>query len=80
MRRFGALLVPLVLAAAACGGGDDEAAPTAPTGATSTTSFTFTGGDVSEGEPIDPQFSCDGENVSPALAWRNRPWAPSSSR
>jgi Raf kinase inhibitor-like YbhB/YbcL family protein len=73
MRRVVALVVPLVLALLACGGGDDEAMPTAPTGATSTTSFTFTGGDVLEGEPIDPRFSCDGENVSPALAWEEPP-------
>lgn len=70
MRRVVALVVPLVVAAAACGGGDDEAEPTE---ATNTSSFTFTGGDVSEGEPIDPRFSCDGENVSPALAWEESP-------
>jgi Raf kinase inhibitor-like YbhB/YbcL family protein len=72
MRRVVALLVPLALAAA-CGGGDDETEATEPTDATSTTSFTFTGGDVAEGEPIDPRFSCDGENVSPALAWEAPP-------
>jgi Raf kinase inhibitor-like YbhB/YbcL family protein len=71
MRRLVAL-VPLALAVAACGGGD-EAEPTVPTGTTSTASFAFTGGDVSEGEPIDPRFSCDGENVSPALQWGTPP-------
>jgi Raf kinase inhibitor-like YbhB/YbcL family protein len=64
-------LALVALALPACGG-DDEAEPVA-TGATSTTSFTFTGGDVSEGEPIDRQFSCDGENVSPALTWEEPP-------
>jgi Raf kinase inhibitor-like YbhB/YbcL family protein len=73
MRRVVALVVPLVLAVAACGGGDEEAEPTEPSEATSTTSFTFTGGDIAEGEPIDPRFSCDGENVSPALAWEVPP-------
>jgi Raf kinase inhibitor-like YbhB/YbcL family protein len=74
VRALAAAIVTVsLLAATACGGGDDEAVPTTPTEATSTTSFTFTGGDVSEGEPIDPRFSCDGENVSPALAWEQPP-------
>ena len=73
MRALAVAIVTASLLAAAGCGGDDEDEPTVPTGATSTGSFTFTGGDVSEGEPIDPRFSCDGENVSPALAWEEPP-------
>jgi Raf kinase inhibitor-like YbhB/YbcL family protein len=69
MRLLVALVVPLVLALAACGGDGEEE----PTEAAGTAVFAFTGGDVSEGEPIDPRFSCDGENVSPALAWEEPP-------
>jgi Raf kinase inhibitor-like YbhB/YbcL family protein len=59
----------LLLAATACGG-DDDSEPTAssfPEPAPS--GFGFSGGDVAEGEPIDPVHTCDGTNVSPALDW-----------
>ena len=70
MRRVVAVVVPLILALAACGGGDDEAATTT---AAAATGLAFTGGDVSEGDPIDPELTCDGANTSPALAWGGVP-------
>ncbi len=60
------------LALSACGG-DYDGEPAATTPVTGAESFAFTGGDVAAGEPIDPRFSCDGENVSPALAWEEPP-------
>ena len=62
-------LAVIVLALAACGG-DDEVEPATVSGAQG---FDFVAGDVADGEPIDPRFSCDGENVSPALAWEKPP-------
>jgi Raf kinase inhibitor-like YbhB/YbcL family protein len=70
MRRVVAVVVPLVLAVAACGGDDDE--PPAITGAPAN-GLAFTGGDVAEGEPIEAEFTCDGSNISPALAWSGVP-------
>ncbi len=68
MRRLlGLALVALALPA--CGGDDDAEPATAP----GAQSFAVTGGDVADGEPIDPRFSCDGDNVSPALAWEEPP-------
>jgi Raf kinase inhibitor-like YbhB/YbcL family protein len=70
MRRVVAVVVPLVLAVAACGGDDDESPTT--TGAAAN-GLAFTGGDVVEGQRIDPEFTCDGANTSPALAWSRVP-------
>ena len=36
-------------------------------------SFTLTSTDVTEGAPIDPRFTVDGENLSPALSWSGFP-------
>jgi Raf kinase inhibitor-like YbhB/YbcL family protein len=66
-----AIVTVSLLAAPACGIGA-ESEPPLPS-STEGESFAFTGGDVSEGEPIDPRFTCDGENVSPALAWEIPP-------
>ena len=35
--------------------------------------FRFSGGDVAEGEPIDPLHTCDGTNITPALSWESVP-------
>lgn len=70
MRRALGLTL-LALALPACGGDDDEPAATPSTSGAET--FAFTGGDVADGEPIDARFSCDGENVSPALQWEEPP-------
>jgi hypothetical protein len=32
-------------------------------------SFTLTSTDIAEGEPLDPRFTVDGDNLSPALSW-----------
>jgi Raf kinase inhibitor-like YbhB/YbcL family protein len=66
-RLLGLALVALALPAC---GGDDQSEPAVAPGAQS---FAFTGGDVAGGEPIDTRFSCDGDNVSPALAWEKPP-------
>jgi Raf kinase inhibitor-like YbhB/YbcL family protein len=36
-------------------------------------SFTLTSTDLTEGAPIDPRLTVDGENLSPALAWSGFP-------
>jgi Raf kinase inhibitor-like YbhB/YbcL family protein len=59
------LAVLLVLASAACSGEDEE--PTEPDVAAP--AFPLTSADIAEGEPIDPRFTCDGDDVAPALAW-----------
>ncbi|MGH3010330.1 MAG: YbhB/YbcL family Raf kinase inhibitor-like protein [Gaiellaceae bacterium] len=69
MRRLVAVVVPLVLAIAACGGDDDEATPTG----TGADGLAFVGGDVGDGQPIDPVHTCDGNNISPALDWVGLP-------
>ncbi len=65
MRRP-ALLVPLlVLAAGGCG--DDSSSP--PAGADAPATIEVTSTAFEEGEPIPPRYTCDGDEVSPPLAW-----------
>jgi len=40
---------------------------------TAPSSITVTSSDLSAGEAIPPRFTCDGENISPALAWHGVP-------
>lgn len=62
----------VALLASACGGDDDEEPAT--TGSQPQVSgFRFSGGDVAEGEPIDPLHTCDGTNTTPALSWESVP-------
>jgi Raf kinase inhibitor-like YbhB/YbcL family protein len=68
--RLPLLGVGLVLLLSACGGAEGESEPETVPGAVT---FTFVAGDVSDGKPIDARFSCDGENVSPALDWEAPP-------
>lgn len=67
MRPLVGVVILLTLASAACGGDDDDAEPIAEDG------LEFTGGDVAEGQPIAVVHTCDGTNVSPALAWKGVP-------
>ena len=60
----------LVLLLAACGGGSDSAQTGGPL---SVEGFEFTGGDIVSGEPIDSRYTCDGDDVSPALTWARAP-------
>lgn len=60
----------VVVAVSACGGDDDEeplvTGPSAP-------GFAFAQSAIAEGEPIDSRYTCDGEDVSPDLAWEGVP-------
>jgi Raf kinase inhibitor-like YbhB/YbcL family protein len=68
--RAAALVVALAAAVAAgCGGDDGEPLETGA----AVPGFAFAESDVADGEPIDSRFTCDGENVSPALAWEGVP-------
>jgi Raf kinase inhibitor-like YbhB/YbcL family protein len=69
MRRVVALVVPLVFAVAGCGGDDDEALPTGVAAA----GFRFAESGVAEGAVVDRRYTCDGEDVSPALVWEGVP-------
>jgi Raf kinase inhibitor-like YbhB/YbcL family protein len=69
MRRVVAMVVPLALAVAACGGDDEEPLPTGA----AAPGFAFGAGGVTEGEAVDSRLTCDGEDVSPALAWEGVP-------
>jgi Raf kinase inhibitor-like YbhB/YbcL family protein len=69
MRPLVALVVPLVFAVAGCGGDDDEALPTGAAAA----GFRFAESGVAEGAVVDRRYTCDGEDVSPALAWEGVP-------
>jgi Raf kinase inhibitor-like YbhB/YbcL family protein len=69
MRRVVAVVVPLVFAVAACGGDDDEPLATGP----AAPGFAFSDSAVAEGEAIDSRYTCDGEDISPALAWEGVP-------
>ena len=76
MRSFLAVSLAAALLAAAGCSGDGEEGPTEVSPQPDTTEpegFALVGGDVAEGEPIDPLHTCDGTNVSPALAWEGVP-------
>jgi Raf kinase inhibitor-like YbhB/YbcL family protein len=55
--------------AVACGGDDEEPAPGGPAAA----GFAFEAAGVADGEAIDARSTCDGEDVSPELAWSGVP-------
>ncbi len=70
MARFlplSALVVALLVAGC---GGDGESTSGDPL---SVSGFEFTGGDISEGEAINARYTCDGDDVSPALVWTGVP-------
>ena len=71
--RWLALLGVVLVARCGGGGGESEATTGLEQGPT-IAGFEFTDGSaVAEGQPIDVRFTCDGENVSPALAWKGVP-------
>jgi hypothetical protein len=72
MRRRVALLSLIALAASGCGGrgGSGTELELGP----AVEGFTFSDRSaVTDGRPIDIRFTCDGEDVSPALAWEGVP-------
>jgi Raf kinase inhibitor-like YbhB/YbcL family protein len=69
VRRLVALALPLVVLVAGCGGDNEEPLPTGA----SVPGFAFAGGAVADGKAIDPRYTCDGDDVSPALAWEGVP-------
>ena len=69
----GILAVVVLLATAGC---SDDPAPVVPSGAAAT--ITVSSEALAAGHDIPRQFTCDGEEVSPPLAWSGRPgkaWA-----
>ncbi len=77
-------LVVVALVVAGGGGDDDDSrsSTTTPgtTGGSTTTqttpaagAFALTSSAFADGQPIPTEFTCDGENVSPPLAWRGAP-------
>jgi Raf kinase inhibitor-like YbhB/YbcL family protein len=78
-----AFVVVAALAFVACGGDDDDSnaqpqpsSSTNPPGTTTTADragFTLTSSAFADGQPIPTEFTCDGENVSPPLAWKGAP-------
>jgi Raf kinase inhibitor-like YbhB/YbcL family protein len=82
MLRRVAITIAVVVALSACGEGDDEESPKATSsrtnGATTTeeasvAALTVESGAFGDGEAIPEQFTCEGDNVSPALSWSGSP-------
>jgi Raf kinase inhibitor-like YbhB/YbcL family protein len=65
-------LASTLLLLAACGGGGGSGTELEEGPAASGFAFTDES-DVAEGKPIDVRFTCDGEDVAPALAWKGVP-------
>lgn len=63
---FAGVLAAVLILAACAGAEDEEPAATAE-------GFEFTDGEVAQGQPIATRYTCDGEDVSPALAWQGVP-------
>lgn len=69
MARFALLLALLAAVLAGCGSDGNDGAGAAP----AVEGFGFTGGDIANGSPIDARYTCDGDDVSPALQWARAP-------
>jgi Raf kinase inhibitor-like YbhB/YbcL family protein len=69
--RAAALVLVSLLLLAGCGGGGGE--DDGEIAATSAPGFQFVDGELVDGEPIDPRYTCDGDDVSPALRWQGIP-------
>ncbi len=72
MVRILALSSVVLLAVAGCGGGGGSGTELEQGPAAAGFRFTEASA-VAEGEPIDARFTCDGEDVSPALTWEGVP-------
>ena len=70
-RRWRATLVAMLFLAAACGGGDGDGGTGATKGAPD--SIVVTSTEFKDGGAIPEDYSCDGRNHSPPLAWSKRP-------
>lgn len=64
------LTLVLLLSLAGCGG---SAAPETEGEMSAMETLTITSPDFEHGQPIPALFSCDGEDISPALAWGEAP-------
>src|SRR5262245_54629862 len=72
------LAVAVLLAVAACGGDDDDdgasgTTTSSPGGTEQPTDFQLRSPAFEEGAPFPVRFTCDGENISPPLAWTGVP-------
>jgi len=72
MRCLALTVIAVLGLSAACGGDDDEAGEPATTGAAAP-GFSLAKSAVAEGQAIDPRYTCDGEDISPQLAWEGIP-------
>src|SRR4029453_16763281 len=69
LTRLATLLLASALLAAGCGGGDDAEEPATDVAE----SITVTSSAFDADAPIPPQYTCDGDAVSPPLAWDGLP-------
>lgn len=65
----------LLISAAGCGAGADNDAgkDVEMNDSTTVAQFVLTSSDIKDGQPIDPVYTCDGNNQSPQLSWREAP-------
>jgi Raf kinase inhibitor-like YbhB/YbcL family protein len=80
MMRWAAAVLLVAVVLTACGGDDAEpkgtstrTQPATPTQAAATGTLTVQSDAFSEGEAIPERFSCEGDNLSPALSWDEPP-------
>jgi Raf kinase inhibitor-like YbhB/YbcL family protein len=72
--RLPALICTALFALTGCGGGGGDGSGTELEPGPAVPGFAFTDrSDVADGRRIDVRFTCDGENVSPALGWEGVP-------
>src|SRR5262249_39844416 len=70
---LGAVLFGAVLLAACGGESTERSTGAAPAVTQSGTRITLTSGAFAANAPIPTRFTCDGDNVSPSLSWRDTP-------
>ena len=67
------LATALLLLLAACGGDNKETRGNLPPEPAPATDFQVTIGAFEDGAPVPVRYSCEGENVSPEIAWSGVP-------